>query len=158
MDIKSDTFKTTGKIVYEPKRNSGVPTKWWVVMEFYNDDLSRYLRWHLEKNWWEFDSGQKRKYHRPPHKSHITIIRGEEPKKNKNLWGKYLNGKILPVEITLELRKTRGFKSDHGDFRFVKAIFPEYNKIREKFGLPTETPEGISFKGHLTFARTYDNV
>lgn len=148
-------FKSTGKLVYDPYRKMEKDTKWWCVLEL-NDELDRYLRWILDREWFTFDTqSKKRRYHRPPHKSHISIIRGEVPKENKKNWGTFLRNKKLEFEYSLDIQHTAGFKNEVGEFFFVKTIFPEYNEIRAHFGLDTER-NGRPFRGHLTFARTYD--
>lgn len=147
-------FKSKGRIVYDPKRNMDKDTKWWCVLEI-GEDLPEYLRWFLDREWYNFDASSiKRKYHRPPHSPHISIIRGEIPKSNKDSWGSLLRGKKLEFEYNLDIKHTRGFKNEVGEFFFVKAVFPEYNEIRAHYGLDTEK-NGQPFRGHITFARTY---
>ena len=148
-------FKSKGKIIYDPKRNMDKDVKWWCVLEF-EKDLDDYLRWVLDREWSKFDASTiKRRYHRPPHKSHISIIRGEVPRQNKGSWGDLYRGKTLEFEYDLNISHTKGFKNEIGEFFFVKATFPEYNKVRAHYGLETEK-DGVPFRGHITFARTYD--
>lgn len=148
--------KSTGKIIYDPHRNMDRDTKWWCVLELQNDELPKYLRSILDTEWWTYDSSKKKRgYHKPPHKAHISVIRGETPRENRKNWKKFLANKTLTFEYSLDIQQTAGFKNEVGEFWFVKTVFPEFNVIRNHFGLDTER-NGRPFSGHLTFARTYD--
>jgi len=148
-------FTSKGKVVYDPKRNMTKDTKWWCVLEL-NDELTEYLRWILDREWVHFDKSTiKRNYHKPPHRPHISIIRGETPKANINNWKSLYKNKILNFEYQLNIHSIKGFKNEIGEFFVVRAVFPEYNKIRSYYGLDTER-NGKPFNGHITFARTYE--
>lgn len=146
-------FKSFGKLVYDPKRSMEKNVTWWCVLEV-NEDISGYFRWHLEKNWWFLDQTHKRKYDRPPHTPHCSIIRGEKPKKNIRDWKVFKNKEILDFEYKLDIRKTGMVKGEKDHFFFFNIYFSEYNEIRSHFGLPTER-NGVPFKGHITFARCF---
>lgn len=147
--------KAKGRVVYNPKRNMTKDTKWWCVLELPTDELPRYCRNVLDKEWWTYDSSpEKRKYHRPPHRAHISIIRGETPRKNHDHWNMMFKGHNLEFEYDLDIKQTKGFKNEIGEYWYINTVFPEYNLIRAHFGLDTSR-NGQPFRGHLTFARCY---
>ncbi|MFA7407691.1 MAG: hypothetical protein WCY93_07730 [Anaerolineaceae bacterium] len=150
MDLPLESY---GRIIYNPKRSLKRNTDWWCILEV-SEDFARYYRWHLEKSWYHIDhSSVKREYHRPPHKPHISIIRGEKPRKNIDRWGKDMHGKTVRFRYSPLIRQT-SFERDGTDaFFFVKTDFPEFVQLRKMFGLKWESNKGIPFTGHVTVAR-----
>ncbi len=154
--------KSFGRVVYDPKRPlMKSRNTWWCVLEPpVWDETTEYYRWWIERNWWDADShSMKRRYHRPTHRSHMTIIRGEKPKKNIKDWNRFMAGDTLKFTYTPSLRETASsFYATRADqFWFLEADFPEYNRIRKHFGLPWKHPHTDQpFRPHWTVVRTYD--
>lgn len=148
-------FTSTGKLIYNPKRTMKTNTDWWCMVELPNDQIANYYRWHLDRNWWIGDTHSvKRAYSKPSHRSHISVIRGEVPRKNKDQWGKFMANQTITFQYDHYVRQTTNHHDGKDYFWFIDAIFPEYNKIRAFFGLDTER-NGKPFKGHLTIARVH---
>jgi hypothetical protein len=146
-------FTSTGKLIYDPVRSMKKDTDWWCMLELSNDQIANYYRWHLDRVWWLGDSHSvKREYSKPPHRSHISIIRGEVPRKNKDQWGKFMSGQHLKFNYDNDVRQTTLERDGKDYFWFIDAWFPDYNRIREYFGLEFQR-NGIPFKGHITVAR-----
>lgn len=146
-------FKTTGIIKYSPKRS--VNSDWWLTVELFGFvDTARYLTHQLDKNWWIGDSRPyKRKYFKPSHPYHVSIIRGEKPKSNLKDWGTYLNNKKITLSYSNLLRQTSMEKDNRDDIWFVDAYFDELPHLRKYFGLDWQS-SGIPFKGHITICKT----
>lgn len=145
-------FESYGRVVYDPYRNMKTNTKNWLVLEI-DEDLCRYYRWHLDRHWWYYDDySVKRIYSRPSHKAHISIIRGEKIRKNYSDWNKFLARKKLKFSFEPDIRMTSLSRDGKDHFFFIDVMFPEYNELRDHFGLDTSR-NGIPFKGHFTFAR-----
>ena len=148
------THTTTGRVIYDPDRGTMKRnTKWWCILQM-DENVSSYLRWHLEKNWWNVEAGQKSEYHRPPHGAHISVIRGERPRNHINQWGRFWSNHRFPVEYDMKIDKVRGSKTEQGWHYTVPIMCPELLDLREYFGLPIHNHRGI-FRFHMTVARTY---
>lgn len=147
-------FEASGIIKYSPPRQ--IDSKWWLTIEVLNfEDTASYYRSLIDKNWIEADTSTiKRKYSRPPHPPHISIIRGEKPRKNLDQWGKYKANQKVNFLYSNKLRQTN-LKVDGKDyFWFIDTVYEDYNKIRRFFGLNTSR-NGVDFRGHITIARVY---
>ena len=152
-------FTSIGTLKYDPKR-SGMDysrTKWWCVLEV-DEGIAEYYRWWLDRHWWEADIlSKKRKYSRPSTAPHISIIRGERPRRNINLWNKNNHEKIQ-FKYSCTIRQTgdtTGYdRDDH--FWFLDVKFDEFIGLRSQFGLPVRDYVSLKpFSAHLTFARAY---
>ena len=123
-------FTSTGKLIYNPVRTMKSNTDWWCMVELPNDQIANYYRWHLDRNWWIGDNRSvKRVYSKPPHRSHISVIRGEKPRKNIEHWNKFLAGKLIKFEYSNVVRQTNVGRDGNDHFWFIDAIFPEYNQL-----------------------------
>lgn len=144
-----------GKVVYNPKRNMDKNIDWWCVLELKNHGLVDYYRWFLDRHWYDADvRSVKRQYCRPPHHPHISIIRGEKPRKNIEDWGKFLAGEKITFEYSNIIRQTNSIADGKDYFWFIDTFFDQYITIRYHFGLQIKR-DGIPFKGHLTIARAF---
>jgi len=131
-------------------------TDWWCVIELSDDELANYYRWFIDREWWLADSqSTKRKYCKPPHKSHISVIRGEKPRRNIPMWNSYRKNQMISFEYTNQIRQTGSHDTSKDKFWFIDTNFPEYNIIRDFFGLPISR-DNKPFNGHLTVARTHE--
>lgn len=152
-------FETYGHIKYNPRRGSlKRGTNWWLTIELDNNELSRYYRWWIDKVWWEADSKPvKRNYHKPPHHSHISIIRGEKPLRNIDQWGKYRANEQVTFRYSPVVKQTSSaFYADEPDqFWFLEVEWKDYTEFRKYYGLKWEH-NNKPFHGHITVARTYD--
>lgn len=150
-------FNTKGIITYEPTRNMEGKSKWWLTIELpYFEDTARYFRWMIDRNWCEADSRiWKRDYHRPPHRFHVSVIRGEKPRANLQDWGKFMEGKKVNVGYSNYIRQTSIERDGKDHFWFVDAQYDFYAGLRKHFGLDYER-NGVPFKGHITVARAFD--
>jgi len=146
-------YETTGIITYNPIRN--VKNKWWLTVELpYFSDTAKMYRWFMNKHWYEADShSMRRPFNKPPHKYHVSIIRGETPRKNRQDWGKYLAGKKIKVGYSNLIRQTSISKDGVDHFWFVDSKIDVFQDIRKHFGLQHQK-DGVPFKGHITIART----
>lgn len=134
MKHRQYAFKSTGIIKYDPHR-PGLKTKdkWWCVIETC-EDLADYYRWQLERR--HFITTQ-----RPSWGSHISVIRGEQPRPElAHLWKKY-DGMKVEFEYTHDI-------FGNGEFWWLNVHTPMTKIIRDELLLPSE------WGGHLTIART----
>lgn len=150
-------FETTGILRYDPHR-PGMKTRtvWWCVIEL-DDAIASYYRWFIDREWWQADSSTiKRGYHRPAWGAHVTVIRGERPRKNESDW-KYRDGERISIRYDNKIRQTSSavYADEPDKFWFVDAHWDGYTELRKHFGLPYER-DGRSFRPHITVARTYD--
>lgn len=152
-------YSINGVIKYEAKRNfkSDHRNKWWMTLEVPNfEEVGRYFRWYIDKEWYNIDRVRTNKvlYYRPSHPYHVSIVRGEKPKKNIDDWGKFMmNSKMeiiydWPIQIISP-------PSGKGFFWVSRVKLKGYNEIREHFGLPTKTHDGAAYSGHMTVARAF---
>lgn len=152
-------FETYGKIVYDPPRGTMKRrTQWWCVIDLKELDLVDYYRWWVDRVWWEADNHtMKRRYHRPVHWPHISLIRGEKPQKNIHDWNDYLAGERITFRYSNQVRQTsNAYYADEPDkFWFIDIEWDGYVDFRKHFGLSWER-NGRPFRGHVTVAKTYD--
>lgn len=149
-------FTIEGRITYDPIRGFKQPQKGWLTVELNrSDEVSDYLRWHLDRQWWQIDSHPvKRAYSKPPHSSHVSIIRGERLLANADKWGTLHSKKRVKMDVIVDplIRQTTMERDGKDHFFFVDVVFPEFNELRAFYGLQTER-DGTPFHGHMTFAR-----
>lgn len=133
-------------------------TPWWLTIELpHFEEVSRYYRWHIDKNWCESDSHTlKRVYNRPAHRPHISIIRGERPRKNIDKWHNYLANEKIEIYYEINVRQTTMQHDGKDHFWFINAHVDDkyYSDMRKFFGLDYEK-NGVPFHGHITIARSY---
>ncbi len=148
----SEWATSTGIYVCDPHR-PGLKKKngpFWSVVET-RDGLDGYLRWLLEKNWWDFneeghrpaDGNVKITLQPPSWRSHISVTRGERPQKNIDKWG-WKNGKVITFSYSTKPRKA---VQDGTEFWVVDVLSNELMEIRDFYGLET------FYKFHLTIGR-----
>lgn len=152
-------FKTHGRIEYAAKRNfrDDKRNNWWATLEVPNfEEIGKYFRWYLDKEWYEHDRirGNKIPYHRPSHPYHVSLIRGEKPKKNIDKWGTYMKGQRVEIEYDWP-HQVINPPSGNGFFWVCPVHISVKNDIREFFGLPTKTHDGKAYTAHLTMARAF---
>ncbi len=119
-DFKPDySFKSKGYLVYDPVQNKDFQP-WWLMLKT-DDEIVSYYQYYIQKKFGV-------KLLNPSFNSHISIIAGEEPVKNKEKW-KINHGKEIEFEYTQDI-------FTKGDFWWLRTNAPEFNQIRSFFGLP----------------------
>lgn len=151
-------FTVKGRVHYEPTRNfkNDDRTKRWLTVEVPNfEEISKYYRWFINKEWYSIDRIRTHKieYYRPSHPFHVSVIRGENIRDNIHDWGKFMDGKIISIEYDYP-KQILNPPNAKGLFWVCEAYFKEYNELRGHFGLDTER-NGIPFTGHITMARAF---
>lgn len=152
-------FTTFGTIVYDPDRGRMKSnTTWWCVIELHDPEIADYYRWMVDRYWWDADvSPVKRQYVKSPHKPHISLIRGEEPRINQSLWGKYMAGDMVTIRYSNAIRQTSTARIEATDkFWFLEVEWPPYVDFRRLYGLNWHDPSGKKFRPHMTIAQTHD--
>ena len=135
------THTATGRIVYDPDRgNMKTRTEWWVVVRV-DPEITRLLRWWVKKELF-ID------LHKQPWEPHISVVRGERPRANPEVWGKYQD-EVVTFDYVQDPRKTKGGKNDQGWFWYVNVYCDRIQEIRSELGLRT------FHHSHLTFGRIY---
>jgi hypothetical protein len=152
-----------GRIKYDPPRPgmrkktraSGRSNKdWWCILKV-DKEITRYYRWWIQHHMWGWTVVQPDWLCQPSWDAHVSIVRGEQPRTNRDTWCKYDGEKVefryahYPRRTTMEDRKNRYTKD--GDFWFVDVECPRIDEIRTELGLRS------NFRYHLTVGRTYDN-
>ena len=136
MEHRQYAFKSVGRIKYDPYR-PGLKTKnnWWCVIETCNG-LSDYYRWLLERRYMITTLP-------PSWGSHISIVRGEQPKPELlHLWKKY-DGMEVEFEYTHDI-------FGNGDFWWVNVYTPITSMIRQELQLKSD------WGHHLTIAKVHE--
>ena len=131
-------------------------SQWWLTVELpkFHETMD-YYRWFIDREWTQADERtMKRNYHRPSHPPHVSVSRGEEPRKNKGDWGKFMANKKIRIKYSGLVRQTSLARDGKDHFWFVDAQVEEYNELRKHFGLQWQR-DGVPFKGHITIARAY---
>ncbi len=148
-------FKGTGILRYDPyrgnmKRNTG----WWLVLNT-DPEIVRYYAKQVVMNPVAF--GETRiELINPSWGSHVSIVRGEEPRDSlKHLWKKY-DGKKIEFEYSYIVRRsgdtTPGCPIDH--FWFLTVWCDQFNDIRRELGLKAyDDVKKEPFRYHLTIGR-----
>lgn len=129
----------SGVVLYDPPRpKMKKRTKWWCVLNVSDKDgdIARYCRWQIWKKYGI-------ELNPPSWGSHVSIIRGEEPKEHlKHLWTQE-HGTLIKFEYSHEIYFSKGFF-----FCLVQSEF--LMNIRKKFELPTNYPL------HMTIGKLKD--
>lgn len=150
-------FTTKGIITYEAERSLKTTSNWWLTVELPEfEEAARYYRWFIDRNWVDADMRKvKRKYNKPSHPPHVSVIRGQEPQRNKDQWGKNLAGEEVDVIYTNLVRQTTIEKDGKDHFWFIDVQIDKYAHMRDHFGLDYMWSDGRPFKGHVTIARAF---
>lgn len=134
--------KGSGIIKYDPYRGEMKRrTDWWCIVQV-DKNITAYYRWWLLKE-------RHLILHQPSWDAHISVVRGEKPRRDKvNLWKKY-EGKRVDFlyehgNIRSEIDKNNG-----GMYYWVDVECPFLNQIRAEFEYP------IGWRMHITIGRTY---
>lgn len=127
--------KSFGTIRYSPKLLGGQSEKWWVVLDC-DEELSKYYR-HLYK----INAYNTKVLLMPAWKSHITIVRNEEPSQ-KEPWERHA-GCIVEFDYSSEVET-------NGAYFWLPVTSDYLLDFREELGLPRNPlfPLHLSI-GHL---------
>jgi len=111
-------FKAKGTLIYDPRSDASKFTSWWAkldvprsVVQYYQYWVKRELGIHLNTPIW---------------KAHITVMRGEEPRKQW-LWKKYQN-KEIEFSYTPDIRMSE-------TYAWIPAQSEQLEQIRTELGL-----------------------
>ncbi len=163
MDNYAHYHTAIGRIKYDPPRPgmrkrtraSGANNKdYWCILQV-DTEITRYYRWWIQRHLWAWTAVQPDWLCQPSWDAHVSVIRGEHPRQNLDLWRKYDGVKVefkyahYPRKTTMEDRDNRYTKD--GDFWFIDVECPLIDHIRAELGLSTH------FHYHLTVGRTYDS-
>lgn len=138
-------FKSYGYLHYDPESIRGRKTRsdpWWAILKcdrglvLYYQSLiltqaskvvaSDTLFGGLGETWEVFRRGIR--LTESAWGAHVSVIRGEKPLKNKNLWGRYQNEKI---EFTYDPR----YLNTNGSHWWIRVQSERLMEIREELGL-----------------------
>lgn len=130
-------FKSSGKLVYNPKTHLQSNNNWnkWLIL-MCDEELSQYYRWMFNREYPYLP-----KLMRPVWGTHISVIRGEVIP-NVDIWG-------LGKDTIVQFEYESGVK-DNGEYYWLKAHCDELAGLREAYGLPRQPKFGF----HLTIGRT----
>lgn len=141
------TFKTTGRVVYDPFR-PGLKTKnsWWCVLEI-DSGLVEYYRWWVNKVIANPIKLPKQDVCMPSWGAHMSIIRGEKPKPGyEHLWKKYHGQKFDIFYSHIPRKTTKG-----EEFWFIDCICPQAKAMRDEFAIPSD------WNFHITIGRVWND-
>ncbi len=113
------SFKSTGKLIYDPVQKQDFEP-WWLMLKT-DEDIVAYYQYYIKK---QFGVSLLS----PSFNSHISIIAGEKPLKNEDMW-KHNHGQDIEFEYTQDI-------FTKGDFWWLRTTSPQFNQIRQFFGLP----------------------
>jgi len=163
MEKYAYTHTAMGRIKYDPprpgmrkkKRASGASNvDYWCILQV-DKEITRYYRWLIERRLWGLTAIQPDWLCQPSWDAHVSIVRGETPRRNLDLWKKYDGVSVEftyahhPRKTTMDDRKNRYAKD--GDFWFIEVECPLIDHIRDELGLR------VHHRYHLTVGRTYDS-
>jgi hypothetical protein len=125
-------FSSYGKLIYDPKTKNYYD-KWWLLLECCPEIIS-YYKHMIEKE-------LNIKLNKPVWGSHISIIRGEEPKGDlKQCWG-FNQDMIIPFNVT---------KLDcNEDYWWLEIESDRIFDVRKNYGLSERPHFGL----HLTIGK-----
>lgn len=126
-------FKTFARIIYDPKTDASKFNSWWVKADVHGS-ISTYYRWWIER-----ELGLK--LNTPMWKSHVSVVRGEQPKKPWN-WKKH-EGKRVEITYFPDVRVSE-------TYAWLQVHSPELEALRVELGL-NPNPR-VAF--HLTLGNT----
>lgn len=114
-------FKATGQLIYDPK--SQIATRkgfqsWWMILDAHQS-IPYYYRYWIKR-----ELGHQ--LNAPVWRSHITVCRGEQPKKQWN-WKKY-EGRKIEFEYSPEIRFSE-------IYAWVPVFSKDLEEIRVELGL-----------------------
>jgi len=163
MDYHAHYHTAIGTIKYDPPRHgmrkqtraSGRSNKdYWCILQV-DTEITRYYRWMIQRRLWGWTAVQPDWLCQPSWDAHVSIVRGEQPRRKEELWRKYNGVKVefkyahYPRKTTMEDRANRYAKD--GDFWFIDVECPLIDLIRDELGLR------VHHRYHLTVGRTYDS-
>ncbi len=126
-------FKAKGKLIYDPRTDASKFKSWWAKVDV-PSSIIRYYQY-----WVRRELGLK--LNTPIWKSHITVLRGEAPKKEW-LWKKY-QGKEIEFSYSPDLRMSETYV-------WLPVYSPELEGIRAELGLRPQPR--VNF--HITVGNT----
>lgn len=153
-EVRAMRFKSTGVLRYDPYRGSMKNnTDWWLIVNT-DPEMVRYYAQQIVDNPVAFGETHI-DLTAPSWGSHISVVRGEEPRDSlKHLWKKH-DGEKVEFEYSHIVRRsgdtTPGFRPDQ--FWFLDVWCDQLNEIRRNLGLKARHDDGRPFHYHLTVGR-----
>lgn len=129
-------FEIQGTLLFDPGKGSKNFDEWWCLVQL-DKEIASYYRWFL-KRW-----GQETSSPNGLWGFHVSVIKGEEPKKNKNNWAK-MNGK----EVTIHYGSWINYSN--GRHAWIDCYSDDLSEIREYYGLYVNNRK---LKYHATLGR-----
>ena len=129
-------FQGSGILQYDPPR-PGMKrrTSWWIIVNV-DREITRYYRWWVKSHYW-ID------LHQPAWNAHISVLRGEQPRKDlMHLWKKY-DGQRVDFEYSHNVCAVK-----NSVFWTVEVTSEFLTGIRDEFEVPSDWPF------HLTIGKT----
>lgn len=126
-------FQAKGKLIYDPKTDSSKFNSWWAKVDV-PSSVIRYYQY-----WVKRELGIK--LNTPIWKAHITVLRGEQPKKQW-LWKKY-QGQEIEFFYSPELKMSETYV-------WIPVESPQLEAIRKELGLSPQP----RVKFHITVGNT----
>ena len=129
-------YMSVGTLNFDPGIGSPLYEPNWCIM-LCDEEISSYYRWFLTKEGIET--------HKPNTvwKFHVSVIKGEEPLKNKDQWRKFNNQKI-------SFHYGNFVSYSNGRHAWLNCYSDELSDIRDFYGLETN---GKKLKYHMTLGR-----
>ena len=123
-----------GQLDVEPRTVDGKGgNPWWLIARC-DDEIVSYYRWWIQRV-------HHIKIHPPLFGAHISVLRGEEPKQNKDRWGAHQD-QTVTISYGHELTHIQGYW-------FLPAQCAALEEIRLEFALSPQPDFGF----HLTIGR-----
>ena len=129
-------YEAEGTLFFDPGKGTKHYDPYWCIVKV-DPDLARYYRWHL-LNW-----GQAT---HPPNSLwgfHISAIKGEEPLRNKEKWGKY-------HDHIVKFYYGKYVSYSNGRHAWLNCYCEELTALREFYGLDVNNRK---LKYHATLGR-----
>lgn len=143
-------FKDKGKVIYDPKRGDmKANTNWWCIIDVDNA-IADYYRNLTNISVVNPFRQPKCDLNLPSWGAHVSVIRGEKPKKDyEHLWKKY-HGLEVEFEYSNQVRYS-SVKKNHltGGYWFVEVRCSLAKQIRDEFNIPS------NWLFHITIGREY---
>jgi hypothetical protein len=122
-DRHGDSYVHTAKakLWYDPSRKGQVSDPWWMIATT-DDEIAAYYRWIVQRR---FDLALDK----PSWGAHVTVVRGEQPVVNDQLWASD-NGLEIDFSYTHEVYT-------NGVHWWLNVDCDAFEQIRVRYGFPS---------------------
>lgn len=136
VDGYSFQYESEGTLCFDPGKGSTHYDPYWAILKW-DEDIANYYRWHLER-WGQATDRPNRLWG-----FHISVIKGEEPTKNIEDWGKF-DG------LRVKFNYGNYISYSNGRHSWINIYSDVFCDIREYYGLNVC---GRKIKYHATLGR-----